>query len=780
MTEAKYEKANKFIVNALARCPDKYGIDQNSVPCLERINKKMKGNHTFETSWTNKKGAINKGRRFPKTSLAGLARPIRNALAQQYYWDCDMKNAAFTTIANIITVNDWEDDFPEIMNYHANRERLLEHLMKKRNLSRERAKKAFIAAIFGGNVSEYRLSNLTEIGKESKDLYLRLVSLDNKELKMLNKNILADDEIKKKSKHNVHGQFLAQLTTMLERRALETVLDVISNLGYSYGATMNDGVFIEKVSGKSPEEVVADINKKYRAMAEDEDPIPLTFHYKPFTEVLSIPQEVLDAKNYGCDPEDIADYTAMKEEFESKHFKCVNESCFYKVSQSKQLIPLSKEQMKVSYENLNDWRGNCMTGSKTESNFLTNWFCDASMRTYDEVVFRPTRKQLPPTQFNSFMGFDIEQLNQRYQTEQIEFTEQDIIDCEYIEEHIRYLTDNGHETAEQCYEYVLNWLASILQDPENKPQTAIVLRSIAKGVGKNDFTYMLSRMIGNEYYNQSDNPERDLFGGFNDLFDKKILINLDEGDKKSTQRFYEELKAKITNDTSNIRKKFKSVNSNVRLYVNFIFTTNNDGVHIDVESRRFQLFECVNPKRSREDAHWCAIRKALRESTGGMLLFYRMLMARDIRHYDFSKPIETPFLMRAKRNCLPAPLSFLKTIFNYDTDLKAYKDDYSYIFANTLFAYYKEWCRNNNESFTQARDFVDELMNLGTEICYSRDQVKNEYLKTKKRTIFIHLDNWRDYLLSKNLIELEDTELQEAEVSAFLDESDLEDANIDI
>ena len=129
MTEAKYEKANKFIVNALARCPDKYGIDQNSVPCLERINKKMKGNHTFETSWTNKKGAINKGRRFPKTSLAGLARPIRNALAQQYYWDCDMKNAAFTTIANIITVNDWDDDFPEIMNYHANRERLLEHVI---------------------------------------------------------------------------------------------------------------------------------------------------------------------------------------------------------------------------------------------------------------------------------------------------------------------------------------------------------------------------------------------------------------------------------------------------------------------------------------------------------------------------------------------------------------------------------------------------------------------------------------------------------------------------
>ena len=384
--------------------------------------------------------------------------------------------------------------------------------------------------------------------------------------------------------------------------------------------------------------------------------------------------------------------------------------------------------MKLAYENLNDYRGNCMTGSKQETNFLSNGFADPNMRTYDEVVFRPTHKQLPPTQFNSFMGFDIEQLNQRYINENIEFSEKDIIDCEFIEEHIRYLTDNGHETKDECYEYMLNWLAQIFQDPENKPQTAIVLRSVAKGVGKNDFTYLLSRMIGNEYYNQSDNPERDLFGGFNDLFDKKILLNLDEGDKKSTQRFYEELKAKITNDTSNIRKKFKSVNSNVRLYANFIFTTNNDGV--------------------------------------------RMLMARDVRHYDFSKPIQTPFLLRAKRNCLPAPLSFLKTIFSFDTELKTYKDNYSYIPVNLIFGYYKDWCRANNESYTQAKDFIDELQKIPFNIVYCKDQVCNQYLKTKKRTLFINLIHWRDYLLSKNLIELEDTEAQQTEASGMLSDSE--------
>ena len=78
MSESEYEKANRFVVNALVRCPQKYGVDDGSLAVLDRINKKIKGNNNFATSWTNKKGALNKGRRFPKTSLAGLARNVVN------------------------------------------------------------------------------------------------------------------------------------------------------------------------------------------------------------------------------------------------------------------------------------------------------------------------------------------------------------------------------------------------------------------------------------------------------------------------------------------------------------------------------------------------------------------------------------------------------------------------------------------------------------------------------------------------------------------------------
>ena len=773
--EAKYEKCNRFVLNHLARLGKNYGLDESTMACLDRMNKKIKGTNVFATSWTNKKGAMNKGRRFPKCSLAGLKREVRNVLAKPYYFDCDMENASYNALANIIAERRWSDDFPSIIEYTTDRENILQCFMADKKTKRANAKEAFIKAAFGGDVKNWNDPFLTDVAQECRDLFAKLVSSGDKEMTKLHTCIIMDNTIKSSENRNIQGKFLANLTTNYERKELETVLEIISNLGYSYGATMNDGVFVELHKTKTPQEIVAEINKKY-AVLRDDVAYPMTFKYKKFTEVLQLPDEVYDAKNYGSDPQMVEEYNTIKNEFEENHFKCLYESCYYTITNNKQLIASSKEQMKVSYENLNDWRGNCMTGSKQETNFLSNWFADPNMRSYEEIVFRPTNKALPANQFNSFMGFDIEQLSRRYYEEEKTFTEEDIRDCEYILEHIRYLTDNGHETAEVCYNYVLNWLAQIFQDPENKPQTAIVIRSVAKGVGKNDFTYMLGRMIGNEYYNQSDNPERDLFGGFNDLFDKKILINLDEGDKKSTQKFYEELKAKITNDTSNIRKKFKSVNSNVRLYVNFIFTTNNDGVHIDVESRRFQLFECVHKKRSREDEHWCAIRRALRDCEGGMVLFYRKLMERDVRHFDFSKTIETPFLMRAKRNCLSAPLEFLKTIFSYDSEVKAYKDGYSYISAQTLFGHYKDWCRNHNETYTQAKDFVDDLLKLPDQMILTKDQVNNQYLKTKKKTVFIHMNRWKQYLLTKNLIELDECELQSHSPINFLSDSETEEA----
>ena len=89
-------------------------------------------------------------------------------------------------------------------------------------------------------------------------------------------------------------------------------------------------------------------------------------------------------------------------------------------------------------------------------------------------------------------------------------------------------------------------------------------------------------------------------------------------------------------------------------------------------------------------------------------------------------------------------------------------------------AHYKDWCRNNNETFTQAKDFIDELVKLPDRICETKDQVKNVYLTTKKRTLFINLGKWKDYLISKNLIELEEADTQAAEVVySESEESDL-------
>ena len=138
--EAKYEKCNRFVLNHLARCGKNYDLDDATMACLDRMNKKVKGTNVFATSWTNKKGAMNKGRRFPKCSLAGLKREVRNVLAQPYYFDCDMENASYNALANIIAERRWCDEFPNIIEYTTDRENVLQVFMADKKTKRANAK----------------------------------------------------------------------------------------------------------------------------------------------------------------------------------------------------------------------------------------------------------------------------------------------------------------------------------------------------------------------------------------------------------------------------------------------------------------------------------------------------------------------------------------------------------------------------------------------------------------------------------------------------------------
>ena len=71
---------------------------------------------------------------------------------------------------------------------------------------------------------------------------------------------------------------------------------------------------------------------------------------------------------------------------------------------------------------------------------------------------------------------------------------------------------------DELSELVLDFLAHLVQKPWEKPEFAIVLVGL-KGVGKTKFVQIVQRLVGEQYYFQTSNPD-DIYGRF-----KKHLMN---------------------------------------------------------------------------------------------------------------------------------------------------------------------------------------------------------------------------------------------------------------
>ncbi|WP_230852431.1 primase-helicase family protein, partial [Vibrio crassostreae] len=103
----------------------------------------------------------------------------------------------------------------------------------------------------------------------------------------------------------------------------------------------------------------------------------------------------------------------------------------------------------------------------------------------------------------------------------------------------------------ECYEYLMNWVAHMIQKPEEKPEVAIVLKA-GQGTGKGTFVDPLGKIIGAHFVHLTEQSQ--VVGRFNSLLENRVLIFADEffaGSKKHT----DQLKGMITEKTAKIERK---------------------------------------------------------------------------------------------------------------------------------------------------------------------------------------------------------------------------------
>tara|TARA_Y100001972_G_scaffold128687_1_gene191022 strand:- start:9082 stop:11844 length:2763 start_codon:yes stop_codon:yes gene_type:complete len=245
------------------------------------------------------------------------------------------------------------------------------------------------------------------------------------------------------------------------------------------------------------------------------------------------------------------------------------DKCWYLKGPTKAKDHFQKEIFTFTYQD----------GEKTKNkqiNPFKEWCMWSDRREVRKIDFDP-RDNCPSDIFNLWNGYAIKHEDCRDADETL---------AEPVLNHIKKSWCNGDEDS---YNYVMNYLAHIIQKPHIKMGVLMALKS-AEGGGKGFILDKIGKIIGDTHYCQNSNAKF-LFGDFNGQLEGKILVNLDEAFWGGDKQLEGVVKNKITESRQTINKKNKE-NYIISCYANYIITTNNDWFcGADAKSRRMFCLE---------------------------------------------------------------------------------------------------------------------------------------------------------------------------------------------
>lgn len=200
------------------------------------------------------------------------------------------------------------------------------------------------------------------------------------------------------------------------------------------------------------------------------------------------------------------------------------------------------------------------------------WRCSSSADEYAGVIYHPEGPARYQERFNLWNGWGTDPLPG--------------------DKHHRFLDllrDGFCAGNAVYYEYVLNWLAHLLQRPAERPGTAIAIVS-GQGAGKGTLIEVLTAMIG-EKNCSGDISNKDLGGKFNSKIANRLLINLNEATFSGNHEQVEFMKKLITDPT--FRVEYKGLEAfDAPNFSRLIITTNNaNWGRLSIDDRRYLVLE---------------------------------------------------------------------------------------------------------------------------------------------------------------------------------------------
>jgi hypothetical protein len=401
-------------------------------------------------------------------------------------------------------------------------------------------------------------------------------------------------------------------------------------------------------------------------------------------------------------------YKAAKQYFEQVYFKLNNPACYCSYnSTTDRYIFINDAELNHIANNF--WITHPKNPEK-KIKFLKLWKDDPGVKFYSTIKLVPPPLVCDPRTLNLFTGFVADKL-----------TECQIVDISPITDHIKLLCEDNSEYAE----YVINFLAHIIQRPAELTRTALVFKG-AQGVGKGTFfTWFANKIIGEKYYYTTADVNNITVN--NDHLNGKLLINLDEARAADTYAGSSLFKNKITEPRITLVNKYVKP-FEVENYGRYVFfSTQDNPVKIENTDRRYVIFKTsdrysnLSPNDAIKVSYFKRFIKALGDPNVAYS-FMQYLRNKDISDVNWEdRPLTESYTLSRELN-IPIFAEFIEK-YCFETDHVAF---------------------TNNINQTTKSVFFTEFNNFLT-------RTKNTGLTMKERTFYIECKKYQFIIYKREL-----------------------------
>jgi hypothetical protein len=402
-----------------------------------------------------------------------------------------------------------------------------------------------------------------------------------------------------------------------------------------------------------------------------------------------------------CWPKRIRTYEMVKELFE-RHVCRLDDKLNYAVRDGDDLNLYQKSGILERFSHLQYEEEVTDKKGKTETvvkKFVWKWVDDPDKHAYRKMDFYP--ENCPDDVYNTWRPFSASTITETGGSAEMFF------------ELLNELTRGDPK------DYAKKYLAFLVQKPNEKPTTCLVLRS-NEGVGKGRCFYALKKVMGRHLVTETNNPEMDVFGTNADAYNQTKLVIMNESNATTNFKNGDRLKSLVSDeDGLMVNQKYIKPYEIRNLAGSIIAGNGKTLVNKSVSDRRFVIYEC-GEKFIRDEEYFGRYTNYINQPKNQRAV-YNALMAIDLEGFNLVKdmPKDTEANLEAREKCLPKFLKFLEWDF---MEHQAYSVGYKQVPTN----------EPGSDAYTCYEDFkgmFEEVKITATDYCelfkeWSGDDVK--------------------------------------------------------